>query len=103
LKGYAHVEFATIEEALRAVRQGVPNGFTYRQRLLDVDFAPSVLYAGVPYRAVHISGWPASIGRAGLMRWASDIPKIIEAYVCTSLFPFTLNIYPRADTMPYDE
>ena len=88
LKGYAHVEFASTEEALHAVRQGVPHGFRYRQRLLEIDFAPSTSYVGPVYRAVYISGWPASDGRSALLQWTNDIPNIAEATICTSLFSF---------------
>jgi hypothetical protein len=40
------------------------------------------------YRVVYISGWPASDGRPELLQWANDIPDIVGATVCTSLFPF---------------
>jgi hypothetical protein len=80
LNGYAHVEFASTEEVLRAVRQGAPHGFRYRKRLLDIDFAPWVFYVGPAYRVVNISEWPASDGR-----------------------PLPQTIHPRADIIPYDE
>jgi hypothetical protein len=91
LQGYAHIEFASTEEALRAARQGAPHGFRYRQRLLDIDFASCVFYVGP---AVYISGWPASDGRPALLQWTYDIPNIAEAAVCTSLFPFTPKYLP---------
>jgi hypothetical protein len=92
--GFAHVEFASTEEASRAVRQGAPHGFRYRQRLLDIDFAPWVFYVRPAYVVVYISGWPASDGRHALLQWAYDIPNIAEATVCTSLFPFTSKYLP---------
>ena len=85
--GFAHVEFANTDEALRAVRQGAPHGFRYRERLLDIDFAPWVFYIGAAYRVVYISGWPPLDGRQWLLRWVYDIPNVAEATVCTSLSP----------------
>jgi len=76
-----------VEEAVRAARQGVPHGFRYEERLLDVDFAPWVFYLGPLYRSVYISGWSASDGRHALLQWASDIPNIVGATVRTSSFP----------------
>jgi hypothetical protein len=67
LKGYAHVEFARTEEALRAVCQGASHGFCYRQCQLNIDFAPSVFHVGPAYGVVYISGWPASHGRPSLL------------------------------------
>lgn len=84
LNGFAHVEFASTEEALRAARQGAQQGFRYGQRLLDVDFAPWVFYIGPAYRVVYISGWPASSSRPALSQWAYDIPNLIATTVCTS-------------------
>jgi hypothetical protein len=103
LKGYAYVEFASTEEALRATCQGAPHGFRYRQWLLDIDFSPSVFYVGSAYNAVYISGWPAANGRPALLQWIDDIPNIAQASICTSLFRFTQNIHPQPDIMPYDE
>ena len=74
-----HVEFASPEEALRAVHQGAPRGFRYRQRLLDIDFVPWVFYVGPVYRVVYTSGRPASDGRPVLLRWTYNIPDIAEA------------------------
>lgn len=34
------IEFASMMEALWAAHQGVPQGFRYGLRLLDVDFVP---------------------------------------------------------------
>jgi hypothetical protein len=76
LNRYAHVEFASNEEALRAVRQGVQHGFRYGQRLLHIDFAPWVFYVGPAYRVVYISGWSASDDRPALLQWTYDIPDI---------------------------
>jgi hypothetical protein len=90
LDGFAHIELASTEEALRTVRRGVPHGRRYRQRLLDINFAPWVFYVGPTY--VYISGWPASDGRPMLLHWTYDTPNIAEATVCT-----------RADIMPYNE
>jgi hypothetical protein len=98
LNGYAHVEFASTEEALRAVRQGAPHGFLYKQRLLDIDFVPWVFYASPAYRVVD----GTSLGGPRLMadlRCCSG--HMTSLTVCTSCLP--QNIYPRADTMPYDE
>jgi hypothetical protein len=39
LNGYAQVEFASTQDAVRALRQVAPHGFRYEQRLLDIDFA----------------------------------------------------------------
>ena len=89
LNGFSHVEFASTKEAVRAVRQGAPGGFSCRSQPLGIDFASSVFYVGPGYRVVYISGWPASDGRPALLQWAHDIPDIAEATVCTSLFPFT--------------
>ena len=83
--GFAHIEFSSTEEALRAARHGVPHGFRYEDRLLDIDFAPWVFYMGPSYRVVHISGWPASHTRPHLLhRWASDIPFIVGGSVSKS-------------------
>ena len=90
--GYAHVEFASTEDALRAVRQGAPHGFRYRNRSVDVDFALWEFYVGPMYRAVYISGWPGSKDQPALLKWTDDIPNIAGATVCTSLFPFTPEI-----------
>jgi hypothetical protein len=95
LNGFAHVEFASTEEALRAARQGSPHGFRYADRLLDVDFARWIFYIGPAYRVVYISGWNTSHGRNGLLQWTYDIPNIVGARVCTSLtlsdfYPLTL-------------
>ncbi|KAH9954695.1 hypothetical protein BC827DRAFT_1272378 [Russula dissimulans] len=79
--GFAHVEFATTQEALRAARQGAPHGFRYAQRLLHVDFAPWKFYISNAYRVVYVSGWPASEDRHALLRWAYDIPNIHGATV----------------------
>jgi hypothetical protein len=97
--GYAHVQFASTEDALRAVRQGAPHGFRYMERLVDVDFAPWSFYVGPIYNALYISGWPAACDRLSLVQWTNDIPNITGATVCTSLFPFT---HSWADIMPYD-
>jgi hypothetical protein len=83
--GFAHVEFASTEEALRAARQGAPHGFRYADRLLDVDFARWHLHIGPAYRVVYVSDWNPSNGRNALFQWAYDIPKIIGARVCTCL------------------
>jgi hypothetical protein len=83
--GFAHVEFASTEEALRAARQGAPRGFRYKDRLLDVDFAPWIFYVGPGYRVVYIFGWPGSKGRSGLLQWAYDIPNVTGTTVCKSL------------------
>ncbi len=82
-KGFAHIEFASVDEALRAMRQGAPHGFRYRQRLLDMDFAPWSFYIGPSYRVVYISMWPASSGRLGLSQWTYDVPNIVWTTVCT--------------------
>ncbi|KAH9976887.1 hypothetical protein BGW80DRAFT_885458 [Lactifluus volemus] len=74
--GFAYVEFASTEGALRAARQGAPHGFRYTDRLLNVDFAPWVFFIGPEYRVVHISGWPASHTRPALLQWAYDVPNI---------------------------
>ena len=93
MNGYAHVEFASVQDVLRAVRQGAPHGFRYKERLLLLDFAPWVFYVGPMYRSVYISGWPGYDGpyhgRPELLQWANDIPNIAGAAVCTSLFRFT--------------
>jgi hypothetical protein len=81
--GFAHVEFASTEEAIRAARQGVPHGFRYANRLLDVDFAPWLFHIGPTYRVVYISGWSTSKGRSALLQWASDIPNVISATIRT--------------------
>ncbi|KAI9507299.1 hypothetical protein F5148DRAFT_1206079, partial [Russula earlei] len=81
LNGFAHVEFASTEEALRAARQGTPHGFRYENRLLHVDFAVWKLYIGPEYRVVYISGWPASHNRSALLQWAYDIPNVLGATV----------------------
>ncbi len=94
LNGDAHVEFASIKDALRAVRQGASHRFRYRQRLLDIDFATWVFYAEHAYRVVYISGWPASDGRPALLRWTYDILNIARATVRTSL-----PVYPRAQIL----
>ena len=88
MNGFAHVEFASTEEASRAVRQGALYGLRYRERLLDIDLAPWVFYIGSAYRVVYISGRPPLDGRHWLLRWTYDIPNIGEATVCTSLLPF---------------
>ena len=87
MSGFAHVEFANTEEALRAARHGAPYGFRYMGRLLDVDFAPWVFYFGPAYRVVHISGWPASHTRPALLQWAYDIPNIVNAMIRASPTP----------------
>ena len=87
MNGFAHVEFASTEEAVRAVRQGAPHGFRYMERLLDVDFARWVFYIGPAYRVVYISGWPASNGRHVLLQWTNDIPNVVGASICTSSTP----------------
>ncbi|KAH9044961.1 hypothetical protein EDB83DRAFT_2406379 [Lactarius deliciosus] len=74
--GFAHIEFSSTEEALRAALQGAPHGFRYEDRLLDVDFAPWLFYIGPGYRFVYISGWPASNTRPELLQWAYDIPHV---------------------------
>ena len=79
------------------MRQGVPHGFRYEKRLLDVDFAPWVFFVGPIYRCVYISGWSPSHGRNGLLRWASDIPDIVGAIVRTS---FSLSL-TKEKTPPY--
>lgn len=79
--GFAHIEFSSTEEALRAARQGAPHGFRYADRLLDVDFAPWLFYIGPAYRVVHLSGWPASHTRPELLQWAYDIPHVAGAAV----------------------
>ncbi|KAH9177213.1 hypothetical protein EDB89DRAFT_1519523 [Lactarius sanguifluus] len=79
--GFAHIEFSSTEEALRAARQGAPHGFRYEDRLLDVDFAPWLFYIGPGYRLVYISGWPASNTRPELLQWAYDIPHVTGASV----------------------
>jgi hypothetical protein len=84
MSGFAHVEFASMEEALRAARQGAPYGFCYADRLLDVDFAPWVFYIGPAYRVVHISGWPSSHTRPALLQWAHDVPNVVGATVRAS-------------------
>jgi hypothetical protein len=81
--GFAHVEFASTEEAIRAARQGAPHGFRYEKRLLDVDFAPWIFYVGPGYRVVYISDWPPSKGRSALWQWASDIPNLIGTTIRT--------------------
>ncbi|KAH9970270.1 hypothetical protein BJV74DRAFT_867387 [Russula compacta] len=81
LNGFAHVEFASTEEALRAARQGAQHGFRYAQRLLNVDFAPWVFYIGPAYCVVYISGWPASSSWPALWQWAYDIPNMVAATV----------------------
>ena len=102
--GYAHVEFASTEDAVRAVRQGVPHGFRYRKRLLDIDFARWVFYAGPKYRVVYISGWLTSDGGPELLRWAHDIPNIAGATVCMSRSScLPSNTHTRADIVPYHE
>jgi hypothetical protein len=82
--GFAHVEFASTEDALRAARQGAPYGFRYADRLLDIDFAPWISYFGPAYCVVHISGWPASHTRPALLQWAYDLPDIVGAAVRAS-------------------
>ncbi|KAH9054768.1 hypothetical protein EDB87DRAFT_1419965 [Lactarius vividus] len=81
MSGFAHIEFSSTEEALRAARQGAPHGFRYKDRLLDVDFAPWLFYIGPGYRFVYISGWPASNTRPELLQWAYDIPHVTGAAV----------------------
>ncbi|KAH9988609.1 hypothetical protein BJV77DRAFT_1069963 [Russula vinacea] len=71
---FAHVEFASAEEALRAARQGAPYGFRYAERLLGVDFAHWMFYIGPAYP---VSGWYASDGRYTLSQWTYDIPNIV--------------------------
>jgi hypothetical protein len=93
-EGYAFIEFASTEEGLRAARKGAPHGFRYEQRLLDIDFNSSKTFVGPGFRAVYISGWRASDDRSALLQWAYDIHKIVEAAVCTSLFPFTPKYLP---------
>ena len=88
MSGYAYVEFASIDDALHAVRQGAPHGFRYKNRLLDVDFAPWEFHVGPTYRVVYISGWPGLDLRPAFMRWVKDIPNVLGGTVCTSLFPF---------------
>ena len=92
--GFAHIEFASTEEAVRAVSHGVPHGFRYRQRLLDIDFARWVFFVGPAYRVLYISGWPASDGLSALLRWTYDIPNLGEAAICTFLFPFSPKYLP---------
>lgn len=56
---FAHVEFASAEEALRAARQGAPYGFRYAERLLAVDFAHWMFYIGPAYLSLggtHLMG-----------------------------------------------
>ena len=64
LNGFAHIEFASTEDVLRAVRQGAPHGFRYRQRLLDIDFA--LVYSISGLGAV----WSTSQGGP---RWMADL------------------------------
>ncbi|KAI9461900.1 hypothetical protein BJY52DRAFT_163912 [Lactarius psammicola] len=79
--GFAHIEFSSTDEALRAARQGALHGFRYADRLLDVDFAPWLFYIGPAYRVVYIYGWPASHTRPELLQWAYDIPYVTSASV----------------------
>jgi hypothetical protein len=92
LGGFAYVEFVRTEDALRAVRQGTPHVFRYRERLVDVDFAPWEIHVGPIYCTVYISGWPASDGRLALLQGTDDIPNIAGATVCASFFPLTCKI-----------
>jgi hypothetical protein len=86
--GFAHVEFASTEEAIRAVRQGAPHGFRYAQRLLDVDFASWAFYVGPGYRVVYISNWPPSDGRSALWKWVGDIPNVVGTTIRTYAQPY---------------
>lgn len=88
--GFAYVEFASTEGAIRAARQGAPHGFRYADRLLNVDFAPWKFFIGSAYRVVHISGWPASHTRPALFQWAYDVPNI-DTLAVRAFSHFSLN------------
>ncbi|KAN0142021.1 hypothetical protein V8E53_000483 [Lactarius tabidus] len=64
----AHIEFSSTEEALRAARKGAPHGFSYANRLLDVDFVPWLSNIGPFYRVRYISGWPTTQTRPELLQ-----------------------------------
>ena len=83
---FAHVEFASAEEALRAARQGAPYGCRYAERLLGVDFAHWMFYIGPAYP---VSGWYASDGRYTLSQWTYDIPNIVWVRV-SLLFAYNM-------------
>jgi hypothetical protein len=89
LDGFAHIEFASTEEALRAVCQGAPHGLRYGQRLLDIDLRVGYSMSRTVIVWCISPGDPllASNGRPALMRWSYDVPNVTGATVCTSPFP----------------